>query len=300
MISRISWPPAFDLRRESLLWALVGFLSLFFFIFVTFPYGVLQSRILLEISKGTGWEVRAADWSAGLPVGVEWRDMSWVKPGIANIPVNVMRINVGVFGLLMGRHVWEGQIQLPGNGKFGGGRATAAVHASSWSFQGPVSLKGRFQEIDLAIVAKPYITHGLLQADIDQRWEILGKEGVIFKGDGSWKAEIKELVLERISAGSITIPSLSFSRVTVSATCRDATCDIAEFKGEGPDGSVTAQGRILLQQPIQASTLDVSVTVLAGAGWARKSSGLPIPPLPPGSPLTFKLAGSVANPKITL
>ncbi|WP_455378678.1 type II secretion system protein GspN [Petrachloros mirabilis] len=300
MISRLSWPPTFDLRREPFLWALAGIISFFFFVFLTFPYGALQSRLLLEISKGTGWEVRAADWSAGIPLGVEWRDMSWEKPGVMNVPVNEMRINLGLLGLLIGRQAWEGQIQFPGSGKFGGGRATAVVNASSWSFQGPISLKGRLREIDLSVVAKPYISQGLLQADVDQRWEMHGKDGLVFKGNGSWKAEIKELVLERIPAGGMTIPSLSFSRVTLSAACRDASCDIGEFKGEGPDGSITAQGRILLQRPIQASTLDVSVTVLAGAGWARKSSGLPIPPLPPGSPLTFKLAGSVANPKITL
>jgi hypothetical protein len=46
--------------------------------------------------------------------------------------------------------------------------------------------------------------------------------------------------------------------------------------------------------------LELSVTVLAGAGWAQKAATLPIPPLPPGTPLTFKLGGSVANPKLTL
>jgi hypothetical protein len=88
--------------------------------------------------------------------------------------------------------------------------------------------------------------------------------------------------------------------VTATVACHDATCEIIDFKGDGPDGTVTAQGRLLLQQPVQSSTLDLTVTVVAGAGWAQKAANLPIPPLAPGTPLTFKLAGLVANPKLTL
>jgi hypothetical protein len=83
-------------------------------------------------------------------------------------------------------------------------------------------------------------------------------------------------------------------------TCHDAVCDITDFKADGPDGTITAQGRLLLRETVQASALDLTVTVLAGAGWAQKAGNLPLPPLPPGTPLTVKLGGSVANPKLTL
>ena len=68
--------------------------------------------------------------------------------------------------------------------------------------------------MDLATVIKPYVTRGLLEADVAQRWENRGKEGIAFKGDGSWKAEIKELMLERLPVGTVAIPSLTFTRVT--------------------------------------------------------------------------------------
>jgi type II secretion system protein N len=300
MIGRLSWPPSVDLKKEPVAWLLAGLGSFLLFLFLSFPYGALQARILSEITGATGWEVRAADWSAGIPVAVEWRDVTWAKPGVGSIPVQFMRLNVGVMGLVMGRHTLDGLVQFPGGGQTGAGRATGTLSASSWSFLGPVSFTGHFQQIDLAAVAKPYVTRGLLQADLAQRWENHGKDGMVFKGDGSWKVEIKELMLERIPVGTAVIPSLGFSRVAAVVTCRDTVCDVVEFKGDGPDGTVTAQGRMLLQQPIQSSTLDLTVTVLAGAGWAQKSGSLPLPPLPPGTPLTFKLAGSVANPRITL
>lgn len=300
MIGRLSWPPTFTLKKEPLAWALAGLGSFLLFLFLTFPYGTLQARILSELIRATGWEIRAVDWSPGIPVAVEWRDLTWTKPGGASIPVQLMRLNVGVLGLLMGQQTVDALVQFPGGGQSGAGRATGTVSASSWSFLGPVSFKGHVQQVDLAALVKPFVTRGLLQADVVQRWENRGKEGIAFKGDGSWKVEIKELVLERIPLGLGTIPSLSFSRVTATMTCRDAVCEVTDFKGDGPDGTVTAQGRLLLQQPVQSSTLDLTVTVLAGAGWAPKAGNLPIPPLPPGTPLTFKLAGSVANPRLTL
>jgi hypothetical protein len=211
-----------------------------------------------------------------------------------------MRLNVGVLGLLMGQKTVDALVQFPGGGQAGTARATGTVNAASWSFLGPVSLKAHAQQVDLASVIKPYVTRGLLQADVMHRWENRGKGGVAFKGDGSWKAEIKDLVLDRIPVGPAAIPSLNFSRVTAALACHDAVCDITDFKGDGPDGTITAQGRLLLRQPVQSSMLEVTVTVLAGAGWAQKAGNLPIPPLPPGTPLTFKLGGSVANPKLTL
>ena len=300
MMGRLSWPPAFIPKKEPLAWVLGGLISFLLFLFLTFPFAPLQARILSELIRTTGWEIRAAEWSPGMPIAVEWRDLIWTKPGGASIPVPLMRFKVGILDLLIGQQSVDALVQLPGGNQAGSGKATGTVSASSWSFLGPVSFKGHVQQVDLAAVAKPVVIKGLLQADVVQRWENRGKEGIAFKGDGSWKAEIKELVLERIPLGPVAIPSLSFGRVTATVTCRDAVCEVIDFKGDGPDGTITAQGRLLLQQPVQSSTLDLTVTVVAGAGWAQKAGNLPIPPLAPGTPLTFKLAGSFANPKLTL
>lgn len=298
VMARLSWTPTIALKKEPVAWVLGGLATFAVFMFVTFPFGTLQARVLSELVKATGGDIRAAEWSPGIPIAVEWRDLTWTKPGTSSIPIQVMRLNVGVMGLLMGQKTVEALIQFPGSGQ--AAKATGTVTASSWSFEGPVSLKARAQHIDLATVIKPYVTRGLLEADIAQRWENRGKEGIAFKGNGSWKAEIKELTLERLPVGTITVPSLTFTRVTATLSCHDAICDVTDFKGDGPDGTITALGRLLLRQPLQSSGLELTVTVVPGAGWAQKAGTLPIPPLPPGTPLTLKLAGTVANPKLTL
>ncbi len=142
----------------------------------------------------------------GIPVAVEWRDLTWSKPGGASIAVQMMRLNVGVIGLLMGQQSVDALVQFPGGGQAEAGKATGTVSAASWSFIGPVSFKGHAQQIDLAALIKPHVTKGILQADIVHRWENRGKEGIAFKGDGSWRAEVKELVLERNSYRSRHTP----------------------------------------------------------------------------------------------
>jgi type II secretion system protein N len=298
VMARLSWTPTTALNKEPFVWVLGGLGSFAIFLFLTFPFGTLQARVLSELVKATGGEIRAAEWSPGIPIAVEWRDLTWTKPGTSSIPIQMMRLNVGVMGLLMGQKTIDALIQFPGGGQ--AAKASGTVTASSWSFEGPVSLKAHAQHIDLATVIKPFVTRGLLEADIAQRWENRGKEGIAFKGNGSWKAEIKELILERLPVGTVTVPSLTFTRVTATLSCHDAVCDVTDFKGDGPDGTITALGRLLLRQPLQSSVLELTVTVVPGAGWAQKAGTLPIPPLPPGTPLTLKLAGSVANPKLTL
>lgn len=300
MTGRFLRPITINMRKEPALWALAGILSFLLFLLLTFPFGALQSRILSEISRATGWDVRAAEWSVDFPIGVEWHDVVFAKSHTWSFPVESMTMKVGLLAQLMGRHSVSAKLLFPGSTQPGTARATGTLTASSWSFQGPTTLKSHAQQIDLALMFKPFVAKGLLQAEVAQAWVGNPDGSVTFQGDGIWKAEVKDLTLDRIPLGSGQLPSLTFSRVVLAITCRDNQCDVTEFKGEGSDGSISAQGRIRLQQPVEQTALELSVTVQAGSGWAQKSVGLPIPPLPPGAPFTFKVIGSVANPRISV
>ncbi len=300
MMDRLAWLKTLEVKKELLLWVLGGIASFAAFFLLTFPFGSLQSRALSEIRQATGWDVRASDWSRGFPIAVEWNGVSLTKPGAAPIEIESMRLNIPLLVQLFGQRSLEAAIKLPGNSKDGAGRFSGVITSSSWKFEGPLALTGRAHRIDLAQVVRPYVARGLFDATIAHRWVGTTSGNVEFKGDGIWRAEIRDLLLERAPIGNGILPALAFNRITLAFTCRDAVCDVSEFKGEGPDGSVTGQGRLALQYPLQQTTLDLTVTVTAGSGWAQKSAGLPLPPLPPGTPLTLKLVGSVANPKLSV
>jgi type II secretion system protein N len=131
-------------------------------------------------------------------------------------------------------------------------------------------------------------------------WDSAQGAQAALKGEGTVKVEIKDLAVERIAVGASASPSLSFDQIQATLACRDGTCNVTELKGDGVDGSFTAQGRVTLQQPLQQSLLDLTVTVIPGAGFAQKAASLSLPPFQPGTPLTFKLVGPIMNARVAL
>ena len=294
-----AWPERLKLKGP-LGWGLATLVCFIVFLFLTFPYGPLQNRLLTELNRASGWEVRAADWSVGLPMAIEWRDVVLAGPTLGAISVEAVQTTVGVVQAFLGRLVLDYAVQLPGAAQTGAGRATGSLTAASWSLQGSIVVKGHLQQMDLAAVLKPYVSRGTVQGDFMHRWDTAQGANAVLKGEGTVKAEIKDLVVERIAAGTSSFPSLTFGRIQTALACRDAACDVTELKGDGVDGSFTAQGRVTLRQPLQQSLLDLTVTVVPGAGFAQKAASLSLPPFQPGTPLTFKLVGPITNPRVAL
>jgi type II secretion system protein N len=269
------------------------------FLFLTFPYGPLQNRLLTELNQTSGWDVRAADWSVGFPAAIEWHDLVLAGPTIGTIPVEAVQATIGVFQALLGQLVVDYAIQLPGVARAGAGRATGSLTAALWSLKtGPIAVKGRLQELDLATVLKPYVSRGVVQGDFMHRWDNAQGAQAVLKGEGTVKVEIKDLVVERIAAGASANSSLALGHIQAAIACRDGACDVTELKGDGVDGSFTAQGHVALRQPLQQSLLDLTVTVVPGAGFAQKAASLSLPPFQPGIPLTFKLVGPIMSARV--
>jgi hypothetical protein len=51
---------------------------------------------------------------------------------------------------------------------------------------------------------------------------------------------------------------------------------------------------------MQLSLLDLTVTVIPGAGFAQKAASLSLPPFQTGTPFTFKLVGPIMNARVAL
>ena len=95
-----TWPfawPEILTRKGPLGWGLASVACFIIFLLLTFPYGPLQNRLLTELNRASGWEVRAGDWSVGFPAAIEWRDLVFAGPASEAIPVEAVRATVGVF-----------------------------------------------------------------------------------------------------------------------------------------------------------------------------------------------------------
>ena len=295
----LAWPETLK-RKGPLGWGLASLACFIVFLFLTFPYGPLQHRLLTELNRASGWEIRAADWSVGLPAAIEWRDLVLAGPTIGTIPIEAARVTIGVFQAILGQLVVDYAIQLPGVAQAGVGRATGSLTAASWSLHGPIDVKGHLQQMDLATVLKPYVSRGTVQGDFMHHWDNAQGAQAALTGEGTVKVEIKDLVVERIAAGASANSSLTFGQIHAALACHDGTCDVTDLKGDGVDGSFSAQGRVSLRQPLQQSLLDLTVTVIPGAGFAQKAASLSLPPFQPGVPLTFKLVGPIMTARVGL
>jgi hypothetical protein len=180
------------------------------------------------------------------------------------------------------------------------GLAKGTFTASSFSLTGPINVKGQLQQIDLSKVVRRYVSQGMLNGDFSHRIDSLRASADSIKGEGTWKADVKDLALEQIPLGNGRMLSLAFARISAGLACQNTVCEITELKGDGVDGSFTAEGKLTLQQPIQNSQLALSVTVIPGAGFAAKAPALGLPPLPPGTPMTVKVVGTLAQARIAL
>lgn len=293
----MTWPGAW---KTILIWTTVGLCAVAAGMAATFPYDALHARALSELNRSTGMDVRATDWTATWPLGLTWRNVTLTKPDWVPIQLGLLRAKVGLYAVLTGGLGLDVEARLDDTAS-GTGLAKAALTASSWSLaEGPVSLKGRLQQIDLSKILHRYVSRGVLNGEFTHRFDSLQATAGALKGEGTWNADATDLAIDHIPLGNARTLSLVFTKVSARLACKDAVCDVTELKGDGLDGSFTGQGTITLRQPMENSQLALTVTITPGTGFAAKGDALGLPPLPAGTSLTVKIVGPLAQARIAL
>jgi type II secretion system protein N len=285
--------------KEVLAWTVGGVCVMVLALMATFPYGALHARLIAEVNRATGMEVRVADWTVGLPLGIEWRNITLSKPDWGPIQLALLQAKVGIVKALGGGLGLDVVVHLD-EASPTSGFAKGSLTASSFSLGWPVTVKGQLQQVDLSKVLRRYVSHGVLNGDFSHRVDSAQATASAMTGEGTWKAEVRDLTIDQIPVGNGQTLSLAFTKVSAGLVCRDIVCDVTELKGDGIDGSFTGEGRITVQQPIQNSQLALAVTVVPGAGFTSKAGTLGLPPLPPGTPMTVRIVGTLAQARIAL
>ena len=292
----IKWPEAW---REILAWTVAGVTILALCLMATFPYAMLQARVVAELSRATGMEIRVVDWTVGLPLGLEWRNVTLSQPNWTPLQLALLQAKLEVMKALSGTLGLDVVAKLSETAS-PPGLAKGTVTASSLSLASPVTIKGQVQHVDLSKVLRRYVTHGTLSGDFSHRIDSSQTTATTMKGEGMWTAEATDLVVDQIPLGNGRILSLTFSKVAAGLACRDLRCDVTQLKGDGIDGSFTGEGYITIQQPLQQSQVNLTVTVIPGPGFASKAGTLGLPSPPPGTAMTVKIVGTLAQARIAL
>ena len=292
----MKWPEQWN---EVLAWTLGGLALVIVWVLATFPYGALHARLVAELNRATGVEIRVADWTIGLPVRLEWRQITLSRPEWEPIQLARAQAKIGMVQALGGELGLDVSVNLD-NTSSATGLAKGSLVASSFSFTGPVTLQGQVQQVELSTLVPRYVRHGTLNGRFSHRVESGHTTLGSMKGEGTWKAEAADLAVDHIPLGNGRTLALSFGKVVAELACKDSVCEVMELKGDGGDGSFTGTGTITLQQPIQYSQLALTVTLIPGTGFAAKAATLNLISPPPGTPVTVKIVGTLAQARITL
>lgn len=295
-IMTIKWPDAW---RELLAWTIGGICILTLCLIATFPYQLLQHRLVAELKRATGLDIHVADWTIGLPLSLEWRNISLSKPPLDPIGLAVLQTKLGVLQALsgtLGLDVLVQQDEHTARTGFLKGMLTA----SSFSLAGPLTLKGQLRQVDLPKFIHRYVTRGTLNGEFSHRVDADQSSPTGMKSEGTWIAEATDLEINQIPLGNGKMLSLTFSNAAAGLSCRNLVCDVTQLRGEGLDGSFEGQGQVTLQPQVLNSQLALTVTVIPGPGFTPKAAALGLPPLPPGTPITVKIVGTLAQARIAL
>ena len=292
----IAWPRAW---REILAWTIGGIGLLTLCLIATFPYGLLQNRLVAELTRATGLDIRMADWTIGLPLSLEWKNVTLSKPNLDPVDVAVLQAKLGVLRALGGSLDLDMLVRLneqTARTNVVQGRLTAA----SFALPGPLTLKGQVQQVGLPALIPRYVTRGTLSGEFVHRVERDQSSANGLKSEGTWTTEATDLEIDHIPMANGKTLSLTFSKAAAGLSCRDLVCDVTQLSGEGTDGSFEGQGRITLHPQLPNSQLALTVTLIPGPGFASKVAMLSLPPFPPGTPITVKIVGTLAQARIAL
>lgn len=93
-----------DKKSRPLLYILLFIFSFIFFMYVTFPYGVLKEAMTAQIQAGTGYQVTIRDFGPSLPIGFEAQDINISSStNQTAIGLKKLTVNVSALSLLIGR-----------------------------------------------------------------------------------------------------------------------------------------------------------------------------------------------------
>ena len=141
----IKWPDAW---KEILVWTISGISILVLCLIATFPYSALQNRVVAELKQATGLDVRIGDWTIGLPLSLEWRNVSLSKPNLDPVELTSLQARLGVFEALRGTLGLDVLVQL-GEQTLRTNFVKGTLTAATFSMAGPLTLKGQLQQVDL-------------------------------------------------------------------------------------------------------------------------------------------------------
>ncbi len=240
-------------------YTLFALLSLFLFLYLTFPYEKFQKRVLAIIEENTSIRIKVEEGGLRFPFGIQWQGVHFfLSPNLERdfFTSDSIEAEVEPFPLL------KRIVEIP-----------LSVHAIGGEFNGRLSIEQREKEIQYLLEGKGSDLdlkrlnlrgmglkegiEGILKGEIKSGWT--GRN--FLRGEGFLYFESSDVRLKNIGSpivGGFTLPEAFFSKITGRINLKDGVGHLDNLLATGPEVEVSGSGNILLKEALPESLINLS------------------------------------------
>jgi type II secretion system protein N len=229
--------------------------ALFVFLYLTFPWKLVEARVLYELSRNTGYAFKAGESRFTFPAGIRFEEVRVLNPhpdprtdARALGRIDQAALQVSLKDLLWGKVTSTFDIEAFGGSMIGtvGQTAQRTVLDTAWK---KVEL-ARIRDIGQTPVIFSGISTGMGHL-------IMKPNGA----DGSLRVTIDQGKIKGLKLMGFPLPDLAFDQVRGAAEIRGKTLTLKEVKLQGEDVKGSIKGDIVMGDPSTPATLDLQLRI---------------------------------------
>ena len=259
------------------------FISFLFFLYFTFPYGVLKEALRSQIATATGIDVRMKSMGPKFPVGVTADEIEIRSPG-SDVPLKFkqLKVSVGLLNLLIGRvGVGVGLVDASGGtlnagvkmgilGLISGDMLPKSITLESERFPLDNIVKFALSAQANAPDANPMVAPllkkigmvGELNADVDFGLDSSDPS----KSKGAASIKLNKAIL-KLNDPALSLPDQQFSKAQVLANLDNGVLAIDQSSGlTAQELELSIKGKVNVKANFMTSPMDLTIGIKLNKG----------------------------------
>lgn len=270
-------------------YTLFGLAMFLVFFYMTFPFSLLELRLIAAIESGSGCRLAVGTRGIHFPLRLVWRDVHLDCPGQAIPKWNFQSIDVDVapLPLLFAR---QGEVDF----RIGVAGGSIVGHATAFRTADGLSLtvKQEGRKLNLSQVG----VTGLLDLEGEGSW--IGPD--LMRGKGNLTFTASGVQVKQVGQWTVPIGEMSFSAIHGKINLRNGMLVVERLTAQGSEVDLASDGgNVILRQPLTGSLLSLTVKATP-KGSLQQMASLFIQGYSGREPLTVGLKGAIGQPQISL
>lgn len=270
-------------------YTLFGLLMLLFFLYLTFPFGLLESRLIAAIEGESGCRMTVGERGIRFPLRLGWKEIQVDCPErlIPQWKVQSLDAAVAPLALLFNR---RGEIDF----RIGIAEGEIVGHATAFQTREGISLslKSEGQKLNLSRLG--------LSGLLDVQGEGSGVGLDLLKAKGSLTFTINSVQLKQVGQWMVPIGEVSFSNIRGKINLRNGMLVVERFAAQGNEVDLTSDGgNLVLRRPLAGSLLSLSLKATP-KGSLEQMASMFIQGYSGREPLALGLKGPIGQPQISV